>query len=132
MNINLGGKEVRLNSNSMIVTETDAKGNITFASKDFCKIAGYSKEELIGKSHNCVRNSFMPKDAFKDLWNTVKSGNRWSGTVVNSTKDGGYYWVKATVYPSQNKDGSTKYISVRVMPTQKEIDMAISLYPTMV
>ena len=131
MSINLGNKELKLDKDSMIVTETDAKGVITFASKDFCKFAGYTYDELLGKPHSIVRNSFMPKAAFQDLWDTVRGGKIWSGIVVNSTKSGGYYWVKATVYPSKTTNGDIKYISVRVMPSQKEIDNAITLYPTL-
>jgi aerotaxis receptor len=131
MTVNLGNKEERLTSDSMIVTETDEKGDILFASKDFCKIAGYSSEELIGKPHNIIRHPFMPKAAFKDLWDTVKAGKIWNGVVVNTTKTGGYYWVKATVYPSQTFDGRTKYVSVRVMPSKADIENAMALYPTL-
>lgn len=131
MSVNLGNKELKLTFEDMIVTETDEKGIITFASHDFCRIAGYTKDELVGKPHNCIRNTFMPKAAFKDLWDTVKSGKTWTGIVVNATKDGGYYWVKANVYPSKNRDGSTKYISVRIMPSSKEIEEAIKLYQTL-
>ena len=131
MSVNLGTREVKLDINSMIVTETDAKGIIKFASKDFCEIAGYTKEELMEQPHNMIRHKFMPKAAFKDLWDTVQAGNIWTGIVVNSTKDGGYYWVKATVYPSQYPDGSKKYVSVRVMPSAEEIAGAIELYPTL-
>ncbi len=130
MSINLGNKELLLDSESMIVTETDSKGIIIFASKDFCKYAGYSYGELVGQNHNCIRHPFMPKIAFKNLWDTIQSGKKWSGIVVNQTKTGGYYWVKAMVYPSQNQDGTTKYISVRVMPTKNEIEDAIKLYKT--
>lgn len=131
MSVNLGNKETKLSNDSMIVTETDAKGIITFASKDFCEIAGYTKEELVGQPHNMIRHPFMPKAAFADLWKTVQGGNIWTGIVVNKTKTGGYYWVKANVYPSRNTDGSIKYISVRVRPSSKEIEDVIKLYPTM-
>ena len=127
----LGNTEEKLTTNDMIVTETDEKGIITFASKDFRRFAGYSADELIGKPHNIVRNSFMPRAAFKDLWSTVLRGDIWSGIVVNKTKSGGYYWVKATVYPANNPDGSRKYISVRVMPSKEEVDSALALYPTL-
>ena len=115
----------------MIVSETDAKGRVVYANEDFCEIAGYSKDELIGKNHNMVRNSFMPKAAFRDLWETVQSGNIWNGIVVNSTKNGGYYWVNATVYPRKNLDGSIGYVSVRVKPTKDEISFALDTYPTL-
>jgi len=129
--VDLGNKETKLTDDSMIVTETNGKGIITFASKDFCKIAGYTKEELIGEPHSLVRHSFMPKAAFEDLWKTVTSGNIWNGIVINSTKSGGYYWVKATVYPSKDSNGEDKFISVRVKPSEKQIADVLKLYPTL-
>lgn len=131
MPINLGNKEIELDKSTMIVSETDAKGRIIYANEDFCKIAGYTKEELIGNPHNMVRNSFMPRAAFKDLWDTVKQGNIWNGIVVNATKDGGYYWVNATVFPSKTVTGNTRLVSLRVKPTKEEIDWAIENYPTL-
>ena len=74
--------------------------------EDFCKIAGYSLEELVGKPHNIVRHPEMPKKPFKSLWDTIQKGEIWTGYVKNATKDGGYYWVFATVYPLRGSDGS--------------------------
>lgn len=128
MSLDIGQNEIDLDNNTMIVTETDEKGIIIFASKDFCKISGYTSEELVGQQHNIVRHSIMPRSAFEDLWATVKSGNIWNGIVVNKTKNGNYYWVNATVYPSKRRDGSIKYISVRVKPSKEEIENALKLY----
>jgi len=124
-------KEIQLSQETMIVTETDTKGNIIFASKDFCTIAGYSREELIGKPHNLVRHNDMPKAAFADLWRTLKDGYTWHGIVKNKTKDGNYYWVNATAYPSKTPQGELKYISIRVKPTDEEVQKASELYKTM-
>jgi aerotaxis receptor len=116
--------EVKLEANTLIVSETDAKGKIIYANDDFCKIAGYTKDELIGKPHNIVRHPDMPKWAFKDLWDTIKKGLVWNGVVKNATKSGGFYWVYATIYPSISKSGELRYISVRVKPTNEEIKNA--------
>lgn len=124
-------QEVKLSKDTMIVSETDAKGNIIYANADFCEIAGYTKQELIGKPHNVVRHADMPKAAFKDLWETVKSGKVWKGIVKNKTKNGGYYWVNATAYPSKRVNGELRYISVRVKPTDDEVNNAIQLYKTL-
>ena len=75
-----------------------------------------------------VRHNDMPKAAFEDLWKTIKSGNIWHGIVKNNTKDGNYYWVNATAYPSKTVDGKVRYISVRVKPTEQEILNALTLY----
>lgn len=123
--------EVLLDKNTMIVSETDENGNIIYANQDFCDIAGYTKEELIGKPHNIVRHSDMPRAAFKDLWTTLKSGNTWNGIVKNKTRSGGYYWVNATAFVSKDINKKIRYISVRVKPTIKEIEDATALYKTL-
>ncbi len=84
----------------VIASRTDTKGIITYASKEFCKISGYKESELIGKPHNIVRHPDMPKEAFKELWESIKAGDTWIGEVKNLKKDGGVYWVKATISPS--------------------------------
>ena len=79
-------KEMILDDFAFLVSETDEKGIIIFANDDFCKMAEYSVDELIGKPHNIVRHKDMPKVAFKDLWETVKRNEIWSGYVKNATK----------------------------------------------
>ena len=121
-------RETVLGKDAFLVSETDAKGVIKFANEDFCKVAGYSLEELVGKPHNMVRHTDMPKKAFKSLWDTVKQADIWTGYVKNATKDGGYYWVFATVYPFESSDGSNGYLSCRRKPTTEEIQKAERLY----
>ncbi|MCG3668144.1 PAS domain-containing protein [Aliarcobacter butzleri] len=121
-------RETVLDKNALLVSETDLKGVIKFANEDFCKIAGYTLEELMGQPHNMVRHKDMPKKAFKSLWDTVQKGEIWTGYVKNATKDGGYYWVFATVYPFESSDGSKGYLSCRRKPTNEEIQKAEILY----
>lgn len=128
MSLNFGRKEISLQDDTMIVTETDQNGIIIFASKDFCHFSEYTPQELIGKEHNLVRHPFMPKSVFEELWKTIQNGNLWNGIVVNKTKNGNYYWVNSTIYPSKRRDGSLKYISVRVKASKEEIEEAIKLY----
>jgi len=119
-------REYVLTQEDFLVSQTDDKGIITFANEDFCKIAGYKVDDLIGKAHNIVRHPDMPKAAFKDLWDTVKQNKVWTGYVKNSIKGGGFYWVYATVYPM--KEG---YMSCRRKPSKAEIEAAENLYKTM-
>lgn len=121
-------KETVLDENAFLVSETDAKGIIKFANEDFCKVAEFSVDELIGKPHNVVRHPDMPKRAFKSLWETVQKDEIWTGYVKNATTSGGFYWVFATVYPFQSCDGSKGYLSCRRKATVDEIQKIEKVY----
>ena len=125
------GKQIKLSLESFLLSETDEKGIIRYANEEFCEVSGFKLDELVGKPHNIVRHKDMPKAAFEDLWKTVQNGKIWNGIVKNKTKNGGYYWVNATAYPSKNEKGELRYISVRIKPTDKEIEDAINLYKTL-
>ena len=120
--------ETVLDENAFLVSETDAKGTISFANDDFCKVAEYELDELIGNPHNMVRHNDMPRAAFKSLWDTVQGGDVWTGYVKNATKSGGFYWVFATVYPFETCDGSKGYLSCRRKPSRAEIEEHEALY----
>ncbi|AXH08905.1 PAS sensor-containing signal transduction protein [Malaciobacter halophilus] len=122
------GQETVLDEYAFLVSETNEKGIISFANDDFCKIAEYSLEELMGQPHNMVRHKDMPKKAFKSLWETIQRGEIWTGYVKNATKSGGYYWVFATIYPFESCDGSKGYLSCRRRASEAEIKAAQELY----
>ena len=99
---------------SSIVSKTDTKGRITYANDKFCSISGYTKEELLGKSHNIVRHPDMPPAAFKNMWSTILSKKPWFGIVKNRTKYGGEYIVEATINPILNHNGEIEeFIAIR-------------------
>lgn len=123
--------ELILDSKSFLVSETDEKGIIKFANDEFCRYAEYSLEELVGQPHSIVRHEDMPKAAFKDLWDTVKSGVKWRGFVKNKTKSGRFYWVFATVFPYTSSDGSKGYLSCRRKASRKEVEKYTKLYEQM-
>ncbi|MBI5919411.1 MAG: PAS domain-containing protein [Nitrosomonadales bacterium] len=112
----------------VFITRTDTRGIITYANESFVKISGFSKDELVGTSHNIVRHPDMPEWAFKDLWDTVKSGLPWRGIVKNRAKNGNHYWVKATVSPIIQEGAVIGYLSLRKKPSRQEIDAAETAY----
>jgi aerotaxis receptor len=120
--------EVEYSESQVFVTKTDTKGVITYANDSFVQISGFSREELIGQSHNIVRHPDMPGWAFRSLWDTVKSGHPWRGIVKNRAKNGDHYWVRATVSPIVDQGLVTGYISLRKKPARAEVSEAEALY----
>ncbi len=114
-----------------LLSETDEKGIVTYASDSFLKVANMKPEDLIGAPHNVVRHPEMPRAAFKSLWDDVQAKGFWTGFVKNQRKGGGFYWVHATVLRSIDKSGNTKYVSIRIKPSREDIQKAIELYATL-
>ncbi|WP_415397171.1 ATP-binding protein [Sulfurimonas sp. CS5] len=92
-------KTVRSFGQNVIASNTDLYGFITYVSKAFCDISGYSEKELIGRSHNIVRHPDMPKELYKDMWKSIKNGQPWEGDIKNKNKAGEFYWVRSTLLP---------------------------------
>jgi len=114
-----------------LLSETDEKGIVEYASDSFLKIANMTRDDLIGQPHNVVRHPDMPRAAFKSLWDDVQSKGFWTGYVKNARKGGGHYWVYATVLRSIDKSGKTKYVSIRIKPSREDIKKALELYATL-
>ncbi|MEO5340102.1 MAG: PAS domain S-box protein [Magnetococcus sp. MYC-9] len=111
-----------------ILSSTDAKGTILSVNDLFVRISGYSREELIGKTHRLVNSGYHPPELFRDLWRTISAGQVWHGEIRNRTKNGGYYWVSATMVPFIGEQGvPVRYYSVRTdISQQKEMEEAMA------
>jgi len=120
-----------------IVSETDLKGIITYVNDTFCNVSGYSREELMGKAHNIVRDSSVPKETFRDMWETIKSKKQWQGVMPNRKKNGEQYIVDATISPILNDNGEIiKYIAFRTditkLLSKKQQELAMSVQKALV
>ncbi len=121
--------ERTFSTSSILLSTTDLKGRVTYANEDFCQIAGFNCDELIGHGHNIVRHKDMPKAAFANLWDTIKQGDSWMGPVKNHCKNGDHYWVNAYVTPIKDDNGKTvEYQSVRTKPSPEVVARAEKRY----
>ena len=100
---------------SSIISKTDKNGIITYVNENFCKTSEYSKEELIGKTHNVVKHPDNPPEVYKDLWTTIKKRKtEWSGVIKNLSKSGKTYYIKTTIKPILDANGKIiEFVSVR-------------------
>ncbi len=122
-------KSLEIMDKYVIISQTDKEGIITNVSEAFCKISGYTKEELLGESHNIVRHEDMKEAIFEDMWTTIEAGKVWKGDIKNKTKNGAYYWVSTIIEPNFDNDGKiTGYTALRLDITDhKELESQHSI-----
>ncbi len=98
----------------VLVSISDVQGRIVYANDKFCKISGYTQEELIGQDHRIVNSGHHDKDYIRNMWRTIAGGQTWQGEFCNRSKNGSFYWVDSTIAPLLDKDGKPRlYISIR-------------------
>lgn len=111
-----------------LISSTDLKGKILHCNDAFIEISGFTKDELIGQSHNLVRHPDMPQEVFRVMWSHLKAGEPWMGLIKNRCKNGDHYWVNAYVTPITEKGAVVGYESVRRCPDPADIQRAERLY----
>ncbi len=107
-----------------ILSVADRSGRIIDINAGFCRISGYSRDELLGHDHSMLNSGTHGKAFWANVWRTISKGRPWRGEVCNRRKDGSLYWVDSTIAPHLNGDGKVeKYVSVRFDVTaQKEAE----------
>lgn len=116
-------EEILFPDQQILASATDFRGVIRYANPAFCDVAKFSHDELMGAPHKIVRHLDMPRGMFCLFWERLKSGRPVCAYVKNSTGDGRFYWVFATV--TQLRDG---YISVRIKPNGELFALTRELY----
>ena len=112
-------KQLRLLSTALesaanAVTITNQEGIIEWVNPAFCKLTGYTAEEVIGKTPRILKSGRQDAQLYTDLWNTIKSGRVWHGEVINQKKDGTLYIEIKTITPAfNNKNEITHFIDIK-------------------
>ena len=91
---------------NVIFSHTDLEGKITHVSEAFCKICGYTEQELLGQSHNILRHPDMSEEIFRDIWKDLKQQACVKAEIKNLKKDGTFYWVISKFEPEYDLEGN--------------------------
>jgi PAS domain S-box-containing protein len=103
---------IEQSSDSILIT--DSEGTIEYVNSTFCKVTGYSPQEVIGKSPNIFKSGVTPQEVYAVLWKTIKAGKTWQGEICNRKKDGTLFWESMKISPLTDPDGRiTHFVAVR-------------------
>ena len=122
------GQEFEVPDRATLMSTTDLDSRVMYGNAAFIEISGFSREEIQGQPHNLVRHPDMPREAFADMWATLKGGEPWTGIVKNRRKNGDHYWVRANAMPVVRHGKLAGYMSVRTKPSRDEVAGAEALY----
>jgi len=119
------GIAIRQSPISIIIT--DLNGSIEYVNEKFCKVTGYRKEEVFGQNPRIFKSGDMDQSQYKEMWDTLSSGNEWAGTFCNKKKNGDLYWEDAIISPVFDENGSiTNYIATKEDITEKKARQKIN------
>lgn len=119
-----------LESTANAIVITDKKGFIEWANPAFYSLTGYSSNEAEGLNTNTLKSGKMSDEFYSELWNTILSGEVWSGELINKRKDGTLYNEKMTITPVKDSNGNiTHFVAVKE-DISKQIELQHRLIQT--
>ena len=113
--------QLRVMNSSSVVSSTDGSGRITYVNELFCRVSGYSREELLGRNHSLINSGQHSRKFFMDMYRTIATGQPWRGEICNRAKNGSYFWVDATITATVDRNNHvTSYTSVCIDITARK------------
>ncbi len=80
----------------------------------FERITGYTREEALGRNPGLLKSGEHDKKFYRNLWDTIKRGDVWSGRFINRKKDGSLYHEEATISPVHDSSGTiVSFVAVK-------------------
>jgi sigma-B regulation protein RsbU (phosphoserine phosphatase) len=99
-------------ADSVVITNT--QGVIDYVNPAFEITTGFGSEEVIGQTPAVLGSGKHDRAHYRELWDTIKAGETWRGTIINKKKGGEIYWTEQSITPMKSHDGTvTSYVSVQ-------------------
>lgn len=105
-------RAVEQSASAVIIT--NVRGEIEYVNPRFTELTGYDVEDVIGQNPRILKSGTKSREEYEHLWESITRGHDWHGEFFNRRKDGGYYWVSATISPIRDARGNiTHFLAVQ-------------------
>ncbi len=112
-------RAVEQSPSAIVITNTE--GNIEYVNPHFCKVTGYSQEEVTGQNPRILKSGKTSESEYKNMWETISRGKEWRGEFHNKKKNGELYWEQASISPIRDDKGNiTHFIAIKEDITDKK------------
>ncbi|MFN3299520.1 MAG: PAS domain S-box protein [Sediminibacterium sp.] len=113
-------------SDAILITEAepfDLPGpKIIFVNEAFCKMTGYTKEEVIGKTPRILQGPKSDQSAIHQMSIAIKKWQKYETTLLNYKKTGEEFWINFTLNPIANENGwYTHWIAIERDVTEVKV-----------
>ncbi len=114
---------------------TDKQFRIQYVNPGFTRITGYTPEEAIGQNPRILKSGFMPRDYYRELFQTIQRGEVFRGRVLNRRKGTPvrtpenpavefspttHFWAEVVISPVKNRQGEIiGYLAIQHEITQR-------------
>ena len=100
---------------------TDAEGVILRVNQAFTDTAGYTAEEIVGKTPRMLKSGRHNTDFYRDMWKTIKHTGTWQGEIWDRRKNGEIYPKWLTITAVKGDDGvTTHYVGSHIDITERK------------
>jgi PAS domain S-box-containing protein len=96
-------RAVEQSADTVVITDRD--GLIEYVNPAFETLTGYLREELIGKTTQILKSGHQDVEVYKELWETILSGNIYRSILINRNKSGKLYSVEENISPVRDAEG---------------------------
>ncbi len=112
LDIRLKGSALAAVANAIFITDRD--GVLQYTNPAFTTVSGYSAEEALGQKASLVNSGVHPDSFFQQIWQTILSGQNWSGQITNRHKNQHLYVSEQSIAAVKDASGQiSHFVSVQ-------------------
>lgn len=102
---------VEQTADSIIITNKE--GVIEYVNPAFESTTGFTRQEVLGQTPRILKSGVQDGAFYKKLWDTIRSGQVFRGTLANRKKNGEIFFAEQTITPMKGATGEiTHYVTV--------------------